>query len=106
MYLYVYIVKWEGAHRPYLQLGELNCEGRSSRGLVEGIVKTPRAAALRPNAMEHSYDGGVQPALSTFQVGGNRSTWRKPTTFGRALTNFSHMSVASPKRDSNPRSRR
>ena len=29
--------------------------------------------------------------LSTFLVGGNRSTWRKPTTFGRALTIlFSH----------------
>ena len=37
-----------------------------------------------------------QPTLSTFQVGGNRSTRRKPTTFGRALTNSSHMSVASP----------
>ena len=24
--------------------------------------------------------------LSTFPVGGDRSTWRKPTTFGRALT--------------------
>ena len=42
-------VKWEGAHHPYLQLDELNCEGRSSRGLVEGILKVPRAAALRPN---------------------------------------------------------
>ena len=31
------------------------------------------------------------PTLSTFPVGGNRSTWRKPTTFGRALTLlFSH----------------
>ena len=29
-----------------------------------------------------------------------------PTTFGRALTNSSHMSVASPNRDSNPRSQR
>ena len=29
--------------------------------------------------------------LSTFPVGGNRSTWRKPTTFSRALTIlFSH----------------
>ena len=35
------------------------CEGRSSRGLVEGILKAPRAAALRPNVMEHSYDGRV-----------------------------------------------
>ena len=26
------------------------------------------------------------PTLSTFPVGGNRSTQRKPTTFGRALT--------------------
>ena len=51
--------KWEGAHHPYLQLGELNCEGRSSRGLVEGILKAPRAAALRPNVTEHSYDGRV-----------------------------------------------
>ena len=49
----------EGAHHPYLQLGELNCEGRSSRGLVEGILKAPRAAALRPNVTEHSYDGRV-----------------------------------------------
>ena len=47
-----------------------------------------------------------QPTLSTFQVGGNRSTRRKPTTFGRALTNSSHMSVASPKRDWNPGSQR
>ena len=47
-----------------------------------------------------------QPTLSTFQVGGNRSTQRKPTTFGRALTNSSHMNVASPNRDSNPRSQR
>ena len=39
-------VKWEGAHLPYLQLGELNCEGRSSRGLVERILKAPRAAAF------------------------------------------------------------
>ena len=45
-----------------------------------------------------------QPTLSTFQVGGNRSTRRKPTTFGR--TNSSHMSVASPNRDLNPRSQR
>ena len=52
-------VKWEGAHHPYLQLGELNCKGRSSRGLVEGILKAPRAAALRPNVMENSYDGRV-----------------------------------------------
>ena len=52
-------VKWEGVHHPYLQLGELNCEGRSSRGLVEGILKAPRAAALRPNVTEHSYDGRV-----------------------------------------------
>ena len=54
-------VKWEGAHHPYLQLGELNCEGRSSRGLVEGILKVPRAAALRPNVTEHShsYNGRV-----------------------------------------------
>ena len=60
--------KWEGAHHPYLQLGELNCEGRSSRGLVEagveGILKAPRAAALRPNVAEHSYDGRVSRALS------------------------------------------
>ena len=33
-----------------------------------------------------------QPILSTLQVGGNQSTWRKATTFGRALTNSSHMS--------------
>ena len=50
----------EGAHHPYLQLGELNYEGRSLRGLVEGILKAPcRAAVLRPNAMEHSYDRRV-----------------------------------------------
>ena len=29
-----------------------------------------------------------------FPVGGNRSTRRKPTTFGRALTNSFHMSGA------------
>ena len=29
-----------------------------------------------------------------FPVGGNRSTWRKPTTFGRVLTDFFHMSGA------------
>ena len=27
----------KGAHHPYLQLGELNCEGRSSRGLLEQL---------------------------------------------------------------------
>ena len=43
-----------------------------------------------------------EPTLSTFQVGGNRSTRRKPTTFGRALTNSSHMSVASPNQWSEP----
>ena len=73
-------------------------------GLVEGILKAPRAA-----------DGRVgwgiyldpQPTLSTFQVGGIYwSTWRKPTTIGRALTNSSHMSVPRPIRDSNPRSHR
>ena len=47
------------AHHPYLQPGELNCEGCSSRGLVEGILKAPRAAALRPNVTEHSYDGWI-----------------------------------------------
>ena len=31
------------------------------------------------------------PTLSTFPVGGNRSTRRKPTTFGRALTTLLHM---------------
>ena len=74
-----------GAHHLYLQLGELNWEGRSSRGLVEGILKAPRAAALGPNVTEHSYDGKFgriyldpKPALSTFQVGGNRSTRRNP----------------------------
>ena len=51
-------VKLKSAHDPlYLQLGELNCEGRISRGLVEGILKAPWAAALRPNVTEHSYDG-------------------------------------------------
>ena len=29
-----------------------------------------------------------------FPVGGNRSARRKPTTFGRVLTNFFHMSGA------------
>ena len=63
----------EGAHHPYMQLeeggggGELNCEGRGSRGLVEGILKAPRAAALRPNVTEHNYDGRV-----------NTSSERKP----------------------------
>ena len=49
-----------------------------------------------------------QPTTATNPVnissGRNLSTRRKPTTFGRALTNSSHMSVASPNRDSNPRS--
>ena len=27
-----------------------------------------------------------------FPVGGNQSTWRKPTTFGRALTDSFHIS--------------
>ena len=36
------------------------------------------------------------PTLSTFPVGGNRSTQRKPTTFGRALTIlFSHEELGS-----------
>ena len=29
-----------------------------------------------------------------FPVGGNRRAWRKPTTFGRVLTNSFHMSEA------------
>jgi hypothetical protein len=36
-----------------------------------------------------------QPTLSTFPVGGNRSARRKPTTFGRALTDSFDMSVMS-----------
>ena len=32
----------------------------------------------------------AKPMLSTFPVGGNRSTWRKPTTFDRALTHPIH----------------
>ena len=43
---------------------------------------------------------------SILQVRGNRSTVRKPTTFGRSLTNSSHMSVVSLNRDSNPRGER
>ena len=35
-----------------------------------------------------------RPTLSTLPVGGNRSTTRrKPTTFGRALTDSFHVSV-------------
>ena len=40
-------IKWEGAHHLYLQLGELNCEGRSSRGLVEDISKALRVLWLK-----------------------------------------------------------
>ena len=104
-------LKWEGAHHPYLQLGELNCEGCSSRGIVEGILKAPRAAALRVTTIQCNKCYGAQlrwkswlsifldpqPTLSTFQVGGNRSTRRKPTTFGRALTNSSHPTISEVK---------
>ena len=63
-------------------------KGRSSRSLVEGVLRAPRAAALRPNVTEHSYGRkgwlsiyfDPQPTLSTFQVGGNRSTRRKPNS--------------------------
>ena len=49
----------------------------------------------------------VWPVLSTFPVGGNRSTRRKPTTFGRALTDSFHASpYTSPKRDLKPRSQK
>ena len=44
--------------------------------------------------------------LWRFPVGGNQSTWRKPTTFGRALTNSFHIIVMSLKWGSNPQSQR
>ena len=40
--------------------------------------------------MQGSVQGLSQPTLSTFPVGGNLSTPRKSTTFGRVLTFFSH----------------
>ena len=33
----------------------------------------------------------TSPTLSTFPVGGNQSTWRKPMTFDRVLTFTLHM---------------
>ena len=83
---------------------------RSSRRHIEGaagcrLTTQCYGAQLRWKGWPSIYLD-PQSTLSTFQVGGNRSTRRKPTTFGRTLTNSSHMSVASPNRDSNPRSQR
>ena len=84
---------------------------RSSRRHIEGAVGCRLTtqcygAQLRWRGWLSIYLD-PQPPLSTFQVGGNRSTRRKPTTFGRALTsNSSHMSVASSNRDSSPWSQR
>ena len=91
------------AGRAELQRTQLK---RSSRRHIEGaagcrLTTQGYGAQLRWKGWLSIYFD-PQPTLSTFQVGGNRSTRRKPTTFGRALTySNSHMSVASPSRDSN-----
>ena len=108
-------IGWEGrcssfllaAGRAELRRTQLT---RSSRRHIEGaagcrLTTQCYGAQLRWKGWLSIYLNR-QPTLSTFQVGGNRSTRRKPTTFGRALTNSSHMSVASPNRDSNPRTQR
>ena len=41
----------------------------------------------------------ILTTLSTFPMGGNRRTRRKPTTFGRALTNSSHVRYRNRTRD-------
>ena len=44
--------------------------------------------------MEIYFPNCVYPSPLQLPVGGNRSARRKPTTFGRVLTNFFHMSGA------------
>jgi hypothetical protein len=50
--------------------------------------------------VEGSVWGLSQPTLSTFPVGGNRSTRRKSTSFGRTLTDSFHTSCTSPRIES------
>ena len=40
--------------------------------------------------------GYFRPTLLTFPVGGNRSTRRKPSTFGGALRNSFRISIVNP----------
>ena len=63
---------------------------------VEGFLRAP-LVALGLMSDQGSVRG--QPTLSTFPVGGNRSTQRKPTTFGRALTESFHISLMSSLRE-------
>ena len=53
-------------------------------------------AQLRWNGWLSIYLDPQPAALSTFQIGGNRSIRRKPTTFGGALTNSSHIPRFDP----------
>ena len=51
----------------------------------------PQGQGHRNSVSQLLWTRSTYPTLSTFPVGGNRSTRRKPTTFGRALTLlFSH----------------
>jgi hypothetical protein len=82
-------------NHPYLQLrAKLDCEGRSSIWSNTTHVWSRSTATV-----EGSVRGLTQLTLSTFPVGGHR---RKPTTFGRALTNSFHKSAISPMCGSNP----
>ena len=106
-------VKWEGAHHPYLQLGELNCEGRSSRCLV--AMAFEGATALRSNVTEHSYIYDGRVGRVSILILNHPSQYFKREVTGvpgenprplacRAFTNSFHISVASP--IENPRSQR
>jgi hypothetical protein len=105
------------ANHPYTQLrAKLNGEGRSSvwssRRLTKGASGSHLMTHVRSRStatVERSVRGAspnLQPTLSTFSMGGNRSTQRKPTTFSRALTNSFPISVIIPMWGSNPQSQR
>ncbi len=57
----------------------------SSLGLFSGRLHQVRFTSLSVFILTHPVN---------FPVEGDRSAWRKPTTFGRVLTDFFHMSGA------------
>ena len=70
---------------------------RTQLNLIEtkgAIILVHHGAQLRPRVSL----GYSQPSMSTFPVGGNQSTQRKPTNFGGALRDSFHISVMSPQR--------
>ncbi len=93
------VSKCRCANYPYLQLrAKLNCEGDQVKGLLKALIAATYCSAARHHGAQLRWKGQLgltQPTLSIFPVGGNRSTRRKPTTFGRALTNSFHITIIS-----------